>query len=267
MHCQALIEQYLETCRRRGLSPKSISNYQWALRRLPASLPRSSDDLVNLLAEPLSRESKRTIIVNVCTFLKWVSRNHPAYTSPLPDRLPGRKVIPRLFSRSELATILSVCGGQRDRTLILLPLDNGLRVGEIASIRRPSIVNGHIRVLGKGGGDRQVPLSQRAEKLLDGLGDGEHLWTGRWGPIGLYGIISAYRRIFARSLLTGRKLGPHTLRHTFGTEYMRSGGNVRILQNIMGQSKLETTMIYVHLSGTDVKRDHDEHTPLASLQL
>ena len=109
--------------------------------------------------------------------------------------------------------------------------------------------------------------SASAEKLLDGLGDGEHLWTGRWGPIRLYGVISAYRRIFARSLLTGRKLGPHTLRHTFGTEYMRSGGNVRILQNIMGQSKLETTMIYVHLSGTDVKRDHDEHTPLASLQL
>ena len=70
-----------------------------------------------------------------------------------------------------------------------------------------------------------------------------------------------YNRLFRRAGITGSKLGPHTLRHTFGTSYIRSGGGVRQLQYILGHERIETTMIYVHLAGQDVQADHAKHSP------
>jgi len=69
--------------------------------------------------------------------------------------------------------------------------------------------------------------------------------------------------LFARAGITGRKSkGPHILRHTFGTFYVRAGGSVSVLQLILGHEDLATTMIYVHLAGNDVKADHARHLPI-----
>ena len=79
------------------------------------------------------------------------------------------------------------------------------------------------------------------------------------------GIQGTYKRILKGAGLTGQKLGPHLLRHTFATEYCRAGGNLRVLQEIMGHESIDTTMIYVHLAGRQVAEDHAVHSPVRSL--
>lgn len=182
------------------------------------------------------------------------------------DPLPRRRTLPRVLTRYEVGCLLDAAESRRDRALIQLPLDNGLRVGEIASLRWPGIGLDYAEVDGKTG-KRRVPLSPSTKRLLLGLGDGEHVWTGRFGPLTRNGVQKVYRDLFAAAGLVGPKLGPHTLRHTFGTWYIRGGGNVKMLQEILGHSRLETTMLYIHLAGVDVAADHARHSPLRSLGL
>ena len=61
------------------------------------------------------------------------------------------------------------------------------------------------------------------------------------------------------------KAGPHCLRHTFATWYLRAGGGVRQLQDILGHTKIETTMIYVQLAGRDVQADHSRYSPARTM--
>lgn len=151
-------------------------------------------------------------------------------------------------------------------SVILYLLSMGLiRLGEVVSLTQQSLGLGNLRADGKTG-QRQVPLSNHINRLLRSLGDGEFVWTGKNGRLTRSGVQQAYRRLFARAGIKGRKVGPHTLRHTFGTMYCREGGNIRVLQEILGHSDLETTMIYVHLAGLDVAGDHASHSPVRVLE-
>lgn len=64
-----------------------------------------------------------------------------------------------------------------------------------------------------------------------------------------------------------RQRGPRILKHSFATEYCRAGGNVRVLQAIMGHERLETTMIYVHLADLAIAQDHARCCPFTRLRV
>ena len=87
-----------------------------------------------------------------------------------------------------------------------------------------------------------------------------HIWSGKQGPLGRDGVARVYRRLFLKAELTRPKAGPHALRHTFGTNYIRAVGGVRQLQAILGHQRIDTTMIYVHLAGQHVEADHALHS-------
>ena len=112
-----------------------------------------------------------------------------------------------------------------------------------------------------------MPVSGEVERMLGGIGDAQNIWVGARGPLTLDGVKRAYRRVFGQGGITGRKLGAHTLRHTFATFYLRSGGGVRQLQGILGHESITTTMIYVHLAGSDIRLDHALHSPARTLGL
>jgi len=169
-----------------------------------------------------------------------------------------------VFDERQIQDIFDACQTQQEKALIGLVLDTGLRVGEVANLRWNDVHTTHLRVSGKVG-ERQVPICEESWFLLLGLGDQEHIWIGRFGPLTFDGVQQSYRRIFARAGITGPKSGPHTLRHTFATMYIRHGGKIEALQRILGHQDLKTTMIYVHLAGRDVAEDHALHSPLKVL--
>ena len=275
-----LVDQFLWECGVRGLAKSTIGQHRWALARLTAhcsELPCDGVALLPVIGDPsLELESRRDVVKCLRTFFGWCGRRHklPNPCSEL-DPLPRLRKLPRVLTGDEVGRLMGAASvrrsrsqwqRERDRALLVVALDSGLRVGEVAGLRRSDIGDGWLVVAGKVG-VRQVPVSRELSRQMKDLGEGEHIWMGSRGPLTRTGVVQAYKRLFSRAEVRGRRAGAHALRHTFATMYLRHGGGVRQLQTILGHQRIETTMIYVHLAGRDVQADHARHSPARTLGL
>ena len=271
MQTAPLVDEYLAQCKLRGLADKTITQYRWALNRLIEGcpvIPKYAFELLPVVGDSaLASTSQRDLLRCLKTFFSWAQHHHvlanPCEGLTLPR---SRRQLPRVLSIGEIESLFGVAASERDRALLLVVLDSGLRVAEVADLRRHHVRDEWLILNGKVG-DRRVPVSTELATILTELGEGPHLWVGSQGPMTREGIMLVYRRMFDHASITGPKTGPHTLRHTFGTFYIREGGGVRQLQQIMGHTRIETTMIYVHLAGNDVAADHAIHSPARRLGL
>ena len=272
MHPTAdLVAQYLGECGARGLKSSTIQQSQWALTRLMkhcSELPCETSNLLMVFNDPaLGLESRKDLRKCIKTFFAWAGER---YRLPNPcdglGQFPRSRHLPRVLSNDEVQQLINAAEGLRDRLMLLTVLDCGLRLGEVSGLRRRCILDDWLVVDGKSG-LRQVPVSPELSGLLQNVGQGEHLWMGQRGPLTQYGVQQVFRRMFRRAGVGGRKAGPHALRHTFATMYLRAGGGVHQLQQILGHQKVATTMIYVHLAGNDIQVDHAAHSPARTLGL
>jgi len=154
-----------------------------------------------------------------------------------------RKVI-RPYTQGQIEGMLAVCDmeyernrrfiASRNRAIILMALDTGLRLSELANIRLPSIngENGWIRVAGKGGKERVVRIGQVAQTALQQYYEHrpqngrDGLWlTGKGRPLKTRGLQIAFQRIKQRAGITDSG-GCHRMRHTFALSFLREDGNV-----------------------------------------
>lgn len=262
-HTSDVVGEYLTWCAAGDLSPKTLSAYAWALAYLPDWLPCDATELNRTIGlVDLATESKHNLIRVWTTFFRWAGERH-AIGNPMAHvrRPKRRRKLPRVFTDIEIRSIWSVCRSQRDQALIAILLDTGIRLGELAGLTWDQVEQRYIHVDGKSG-PRSVPVSVQAQQLLVGLGDIEHVWVGRVGPMTYDGIKITIRKILARAGIRGRKLGAHTFRHTFATNYLRAGGNVFALQRILGHSSISVTQLYVHLVRDDLAECHEEYSPL-----
>ena len=122
-----------------------------------------------------------------------------------------------------------------------------------------------VRVSGKSGG-RTVPVSPGVAGLLAAQGDDRGMWIGRQGEFTRSGLQQIVRRTMKRAGLDYKeKIGPHTLRHTFGVQYNMNGGDIPTLKSIMGHSKIESTMQYLIISNRLVESQHRKASPMANI--
>jgi integrase/recombinase XerD len=158
--------------------------------------------------------------------------------------------------------------------VLLLILDSGLRISEALSLERSAIdwEQSTLTVMGKGRKQRAVPISQpMRRRLWVWLKSHEHalVFATRDGlPLSPRNVQHGMDR--ARKALcidAGQRFSPHALRHSMATNYLRAGGNVVMLQRILGHADLQTTMRYVHLETGDLCAVHDRFSPLASSQV
>ena len=263
---------FLGYCQCRGLRPKTLEFYRWGLRYLEADcreLPVHRRQIIPVLSqEGLGVESKRCLERVFRRFFRWVTSEYGTVNPMLTlDRIPKRKTLPRVLSQQEIDRVWASCEDDRDRAMVALILDTGIRLGELTGLAIGDVGNDHLRVAGKVG-QRQVPMTPVVGSMLLAVGDDSHVWLGRRGRRMSYrGIQKTYQRILKGAGLTGPKLGPHLLRHTFATEYCRRGGNIRVLQEIMGHEDIATTMVYVHLAGRHVAEDHARYSPIIGLEM
>ncbi|MDP9264506.1 MAG: tyrosine-type recombinase/integrase [Chloroflexota bacterium] len=185
-----------------------------------------------------------------------------------------RKVVTPL-SDDDVRRLLRVCPngtfhGERDRLILLLLLDTGLRRNELLSLGLPDL-DLSARVLlvrGKGGRERRVSFG---DAVADALGR----FIARWQPAGVLLTSqrgralrpAALRRILARC---GARAGisglhAHRFRHTFALRYLEAGGDVFTLQRLLGHSTLDMVQRYLRLADGHVLAAHRRHSPVDRL--
>ena len=262
---EEMARKFLESCRQRQLSDKTLEYYQWCLDKLVRQCPEWPSRPEQIAAAwdspALGRVSRCDLERGLRIFLSWAEESHGCPNALRgTKKMPKAKTLPRVLEVEEAAAVWRACANAQERAMIALMLDTGIRLGELAGLRWADVGSRSLRVSGKTG-PRFVPVSASVRKMLNGLGDSAHIWVSRRGPMSRSGVQMTIRNIFPRAGLEGPKLGPHLLRHTFATHYIDDGGHVAHLQRILGHASIETTMQYVNLAATALRSDHSEHSP------
>ena len=173
MDTSILASQYINECECLGLSPSTISQYKWALQRLQAEhtdLPCDGFQLIPVVGDQcLKPESRRDLIKCLKTFFYWCERRY-GWANPVNElgKLPKHKQIRRVLTEAEVSRLLSAVETPRDEALVLIILDCGLRLGEVAGMQRRDVMEDWVVVRGKVG-DRRVPISSTLRTCLRSL--------------------------------------------------------------------------------------------------
>ena len=267
MRTADLVKTYIANSEYRQLSDRSIGAQLWALDKLSAEFEQLPDDPETIqsfiAAQDLGPQSRYGLWQRLATFWRWLERTE---RSPnVMDKVSAprsRSQLPRTLSRSQMETLLAIAESRRDKALVALPLDTGIRLGELASLTWTSVPDVGLRVSGKVG-ERTVPISSHVRELMSGLGNDHHVWVGRKGPLTQSGVQIAIRRLLYRAGIWPPKAGPHVLRHTFGLHYILRGGDPFSLKEIMGHRNIQSTMVYVYMSNQHLSEQHARYSPLA----
>lgn len=186
--------------------------------------------------------------------------------------------LPKSLSEQEVDAILAApdvadAEGMRDRAMMEVMYACGLRVSELVGLKSAQYLPmGALRVTGKGGKDRLVPIAKASHDWLlryikearSALvkGSEPYLFVATRGGAMTRQVF--WRRIKRYAMQAGvpqDKVSPHVLRHAFATHLLNHGADLRSLQMLLGHSSLSTTQIYTHVAKEGLKRIHAEHHP------
>ncbi|HEV8697983.1 MAG TPA: tyrosine-type recombinase/integrase, partial [Candidatus Limnocylindrales bacterium] len=263
-----------------GLSPRTIAWYAMILERLTRRFGAAR--AVDELSPPELRAwlvGLRTTLapVSVAGYVRglravgnWLAIDGLADARALRTlarpRVPHKIMEP--LSDADLRRLLAVAD-VRDRAILLLLLDTGLRVSEAAGISVGDLrADASIKVMGKGAKERIVPVGTSTRQAIGryiaqskpGSAD-EPLIVNQSGErLALTGIQQLLTRLRARAGV-GARCNPHTFRHTFARNYLLNGGDVFTLQRILGHTSLEMVRRHVALADGDVALRHRAASP------
>jgi integrase/recombinase XerD len=290
------LQSFLDYLRvERNLSPATVDTY---LRELESFFQFLSEKGVeigavdpNLISQYLvnrQEEGKITerTICRILSTLRGMFRflvregailKNPMNTLKTP-KVPKR--IPEVFSLSQVDRILQMMDaetpeGLRDRSLFEVIYSCGLRVSEASSLTLESLFlrEGVLKVTGKGGKDRIVPVGGEAEYWLkEYLVQGRPLLLSRKGgrstsrvflnrfgrPLGRKGIWKRFKYYVRQAGLEGKV---HELRHSFATHLLQGGANLRAVQELLGHADITTTQIYTHVEQDLLEKAHATYHP------
>jgi len=294
-----VVEEYLAALQVAGRSPRTIEWYRenlaefsWFLERdgraatvadlQPAAVRRWLLSL-NARDRQLAPSSLAGRVRTIKAFGTWTAAEldlpaNPVRGVPIP-RVPDQ-LVPSLRDH-EIARLIQAASEsrhpQRDLALVLLMIDTGIRLSEVAALRIADVdlIDGRCRVMGKGSRERAVPIGRRTRKALRAWTSGRRptpaarspMFTG---PLGLSlsprGIHQLVRRLARRAGIETR-CSPHVLRHTFARAFLTNGGDVFSLQRILGHSprSIQVTRRYVELLDEDLRAVHRQASPVDRL--
>lgn len=292
-----LIEHFADALwMERGLSANTLAAYQSDLRAFSGWLTREQgrglaaarrSDLLDYLTL-LSRQGRKPrssarLLSCLRQLYQYLLRQGTIVEDP-SARVESPKLgrpLPKTLTEAEVEALLFAPDtgdprGHRDRTMLEVLYATGLRVSELVGLtsEQVSLVQGVVRVTGKGGKERLVPLGEEAVSWLKDYmgGPRQDLLGGR-----LCGFLFPTRRSdymtrqafwqlvkrYALEAGIGKQLSPHTLRHAFATHLLNHGADLRVVQMLLGHSDLSTTQIYTHVARERLKQVHAKHHPRA----
>jgi len=280
-----LIEHFLEhLAHERGYSPHTVRAYAGDLAELTGFLAvyfdRPGDQvslgevdltalrafLAHLAARGRAARSQGRTVAAVRAFCRWAMRVGEIAVDPA-SRLRTPKAphsLPRHLRPGEIESLLEAPTGDaftavRDRAVLELLYATGLRVSELVSLDWTDLDLGErtLRVVGKGGKERQVPFGRPAQQALRAWRDRSASQLRASGPDAVFrnqrgGRLTdrSVRRILDHAVAAtalARGVHPHTLRHSFATHLLERGADLRAIQELLGHSSLSTTQRYTHV--------------------
>ena len=292
---RALIEGFADVIwMERGLSQNTLAAYQsdlrafalWLSEQRARCLPEAQRrDLLDYLAVLSEQGRKPRSSARLLSCLRQFYRHllrrgligeDPSARVDMP-RL-GRP-LPKSLSEAEVEALLGApdtedARGHRDRTMLEVLYASGLRVSELVTLTpgQVSLTQGVVRVLGKGGKERLIPLGEEAcawlrqyargprMDLLGGRVSDFLFPTSRSDCMTRQAFWLLIKRYAIQAGVT-KPLSPHTLRHAFATHLLNHGADLRVVQMLLGHSDLSTTQIYTHVARERLKQLHALHHP------
>lgn len=278
----------------RGLSVNTLEAYQSDLRQaagwLQAERDRGlltatrADLLAYLAAVAASGASPRTSARRLSTlrqFYQLATREGWLATDPSSQIDAPRlgRPLPKSLTEAEVEALLqapdlATAEGARDRAMLELLYATGLRVSELVGLapQQVSLSQGVVRVTGKGGKERLVPIGDTAQQWLGEFYNGARVELLKGRPCDALfptrrgsGMTrqAFWYRVKQHAVVAGihKHLSPHTLRHAFATHLVNHGADLRVVQLLLGHSDLSTTQIYTHVARERLKSLHALHHP------
>ncbi len=283
-------ELWFQHLHAKGCTKQTLSTYRQLVRPFVNYLCQCAADLDSVtplhIMDYLSKRRERGLSSHTVhtdwqkarAFWNWCLRMELTTNNPFAKVEPPKKeqVLKRALTPEEVEKLLQACEGKhwlrlRDRALILLLLDTGLRIHEAHSLRVCDVTQDTLVIKGKGGKQRLAMLSAEVRLALarylkacpyHPTGE-QSLWQGRYGALTLQGMKTVVCRIGERA---GMTLGAHRLRRTFATWSLRSGIDLEHLRLLMGHSDYKVLQQYIALVEQDLKQAHQQHSPLNLLQ-
>ncbi len=288
---EPLLEQFLHHLgAERALSPHTVAAYRRDLTRWLRFAPRSAAGVAATrkqvfaflegLRKELSGPSIRRLLSALRTFYRFLILEGHATEDPIGNhRVPVRGVrLPRTVAAGDLRRLLDRPKGNsplalRDDAMIELVYATGMRVSELVGLPLSGLHldRGYVRVQGKGGKERIVPVGAIARRKLEAyLTRGRPRFDRRGGSSFVFLNRSgrpltrqAFNLILERHARTalGRRISPHALRHSFATHLLDRGADLRVVQLLLGHADIGTTQIYTHVTRERLKKVHRQFHP------
>jgi site-specific recombinase XerD len=258
-----------------GLTPKSIKNYQYVFKDFKEFVgserpitEATEYDIIQyknylLTEKKFQASSINTYLMALRSLYRFFyeskfvnTKNNPM--ANIEDVRTEEKKYVYLTNEEELR-LLDASDG-RIRLTILIFLETGVRVSELGQIIKSDInfEDKRIKIHGKGAVDRFVPISNdrglisELKRYTDGFKDDARVFD-------VTSMTFQYDiRAVAKKAKIGKKVSPHTLRHTFATHYLKNGGNIIALQKILGHTSLRTTQMYITYEEDLVLKDYEK---------
>jgi site-specific recombinase XerD len=261
------------------------------------TVPQPMPGVAKREPRPLSKKTVLNIHTALSALWTWAVREDLADRHILRDiprpRPEQRAIVP--LTRAQIRDLLDACDRSRpyarpgkrtsdhgrptalrDRAILLLLVDTGLRASELCGLRLHDVdvKAPRVKVLGKGSKERLLPLSPRTAKAIwkhlasdrPGATLGDPLFLSRDGyALTPSALLQLIRRLGDRAGVD--HCHPHRFRHTFATEFLRNGGNVYALQAMLGHSTLEMVRRYLALVQTDIDQAHRTASPVSNWRL
>lgn len=282
---------YLEA--ERGYSTHTVENYRRVVEQFALFLKSKNKSLLKATPEDvssflvhlkvqsgLSRVSQQNKLSALRTFYRFLKKRELVSSNPAQEvgGIKTEKKLPTFLTFSEIDQLLSFLKKRyfenkcflnaRNWAIFELFYASGLRVSEMASLKRENIDlrNRLVRVYGKGKRERIVPFNESARQALQEYetfrelfedAEGYFFVNRRGRRLSARGIRKVFERVLREAGIFEKKISPHTLRHTFATHFLAGGGELRLVQEMLGHASLSTTQIYTHIDWERMRKVYD----------
>ena len=282
-----LIRRYIRYLKlERNYSPNTIDAYRHDLHLLLIHLSGQGLTPTDVKLDDLQRfavwihergigpKSQARILSGVRTFYHYLVVDGYLEVDPtellesphLPKHLPEYLTTEEV-DRLEAAIDLTSAEGHRNRAIIEVFFSCGLRVSELVELKLSNLFLNErfMRVVGKGGKERLVPISQRAVGELElwfddrrrmriKPGEDDYVFLNRRGHHLTRTMILIMVKRLGEAAGIKKTLSPHTLRHSFATALLRGGADLRVIQVLLGHADIATTEIYTHMDDESLRQ-------------